>query len=1290
MANRVKINGRYYGITAVNFELVEQYQSNISPTIRTYGDIVIPIEGKIVNVSLSLEFSSAYSINEDMRRLYAMFLRIPIWHIQSSWLKALIIDGIDEEYGSLELDNSKDKKSIDDIKRVIEENKDVLWVAPLTFNATFTGPRSINVQMNITPIDIIGINVEPYFLLDFDDVEKQTEYIDYVLSVEDKYTRTLLKEKSGNSVSLNDDEDQRYMSHIIDDIKKAYKDTIDTLNVTSDPSLSKPFRTWYQFLLEEYRNSLARIYPDSRYPLLSRWEANDKGSSITLTYPILKTTPDDIKREVRKEFTDKLNIMAGFIESWNLSTANGSNRNSIFAALKGEVSTLLDPLTYFSRYQGTVNGNINIPITKFLTSNYITTLLEKLKEVPKLTIKSYVIDATDPIVNIDGNVYKGESVYQHLSSIISSVIDSGDESIIKGIMNVIWETLYETYSQYDFIFKNFDFESLYIAPTDAVPTSITISVDNKMRMLKLVGKTNPIPQSFGTSSPVIKLQVRTQNETFIQKVKEFRMKYEAAQSIQRRFNYFLSFLKDLRLDIKISSNDKIFEVFGIHNVVLTDISFRPDTEQSSTIIIELGFIQSDLGRNMYEVYGVHQTRMDNKIKRFFAYIWASALNEYFANGGCEKNGVKSVDQLLTPLELIKMYEDYPTQYIEGGDFLSGGDAVSMDDIINMLRSMQDNGIDLLKRILSNDNMVAYPITPSGTLYNKPEVRYVHTWNMDVDGDGSLTKVTINPIESHGNNTLYPLPTIPKFDIVREEGNYILPAGGSEFIHVTISTILYILEELCQNMDPSDFKVMLSLFAYQTVRDIVFSNLFRNQNWRVLTEADAISSAFEDINSIDLSGAMNESIINNISDDVWQRIVDCINKKTGETSDVLRRGATLEHFKHYFPIIAKVYDNVFGDNNLKNLFWMLGVGVAETGLSGADFKSNMSPNSAGACGLFQIRKGTGDILIKKYKTNVSKWVGKDLSNISWSDICRNDILSTYFGMLYMKELYERYSSGGYYDITDSVDLNTLDLFVLSVASEAYNRGHGKVDEWISSNLKVNYGDNTNNGRYTYEQYMERLHNLNQMRNGKKTYETYSYITTIHATLSCILRNMANELEANKGKDFYDRYKLEYPIDFNEPGKNEHRRIVLCASGTDSIDSSNINEDVHFIILNGNEGFGYNESEDGHILSVINIDKRINYANNPDNNDILIMLVGSPESASYKSFSIDFENTGDVFSNVYTEKQGVALAYLLHAISEFYNNPEVSVNNNKKPGPSQTNTTGSSLSTLEVTNPWNRWK
>jgi len=426
MSERIKIGDTTLVVNAVNFEIIEQYQSEDISTLRTFGDIVVPLPGKLLSISLSFEFASAYEINYKLRRLYAMFLRFPILRIESQWLKNLVIDSLDEEIAKRGLDAD----SKEEYKKIIKKaGSNITWVSPLTFTATFTGPRSINVQMNITPVDIEGVGIEPLYLAKNEDVVAQTNFLDKILSLKETTARDLLKQKKG--IVFNDDEDQLYFENVFKQIKQDYNDSIGSItSYVEDPSLSEPYKMWYEYLLEgsSGREKWLSYFPSTYYPVLAEWNPSDNiKSQIYIDYPVLKVSEDEFKKQIRSKFQKSIDDLSNFISETGGITWEEAKGQSINKTLEGIIKTILDFKTYTAAYQGQAIGNIKISVGKFIGNTAFLTLLEKLKVIPEIQLGP-VLDATNPTVKINSNVYEGESAYQKLSDVILDILERNKDN----------------------------------------------------------------------------------------------------------------------------------------------------------------------------------------------------------------------------------------------------------------------------------------------------------------------------------------------------------------------------------------------------------------------------------------------------------------------------------------------------------------------------------------------------------------------------------------------------------------------------------------------------------------------------------------------------------------------------------------------------------------------------------------------------------------------------------------------------------------------------------------------
>jgi len=716
-----KIGDIELDVQPIHFQVSSYHGTNIVPTVRTFGNVVLPTPDVMHEYTISIEFSDAYSVNTKLRPLIAMFMRSPFVPIQSEWFNDLVLQNI---FATL-----NDKESTNPYIEFIKEHH-IGWYMLLEMTGGTSGPRSMNVSIKLLPFNIFALTSDPKFLQSWDDVVIIANLIDSMLDLDviykdpyyfqqvfdvlynlSKFDPT--KSNSVDNLKTADKYDADYFRGFFDDLKKLkdkYYDKIyseldygsdnprSAFSYTLDSNKLTPFQFWYRSLLEEFRRDYKNILKkyfnidEDTQPVLSLWQpSDDEKSSITIRYPVPKFSLKEFIQVEHKQILETINELSNIVQSGSKITS-GDFSSNIFGVISDAFKSLQNSLrSLLSASQ------LNTADRKLLLGSSTRTFLYSVLGAASPALRRMLQPVIDGLFlpdKIDINVMLSGDLIKSLSQVFVDYInDAPNDKIkderIKEVASILKAALQKFLGDIFWYQDMFRWDEIVIEPPKAVPISVNFSLTNKVVPLKTIGSIIPFGQYFGYGGASFNIVIRTQDPEFIKEFKLMRYYYQSSQYIRASLAKFGINRRALRTELSVSAKDNIFGMFGTNWCALNSIDIVPIPEQKDAVQITMNLTQSDLGFDIYERYRRSRLRFNNLSRCLYAWFWACALYDFLEDH-------KDYMKYLEDASALELYlRDNPTP-----DYQKGG-GLFYTEPLNITHGQRGKGVNAVLNRLRN-------------------------------------------------------------------------------------------------------------------------------------------------------------------------------------------------------------------------------------------------------------------------------------------------------------------------------------------------------------------------------------------------------------------------------------------------------------------------------------------------------------------------------------------------------------------------------------------------------------
>lgn len=572
---RLLFGDMYLHVPPISINISSHNKTLNFETIRTAGNPILSVDQEIVNINMNLFFANEESINNELRRIIAMYIRTPFIPIENEFINKIL------------------KKHYDD-----ETNTAI----PVALNAitisTVPGfPNSLQASLTLNEMEHRILINQLKYLMDDSSVESQNNQFSYY----------------GN---------------------KEGKDFDDKISVrtTTRPYKSLPFMKYYQALL--YNNEKSRwvldpngnplkdskgqiytVYDEDRTYYNKKYLAPykiDKNKTYILEYYEIKLDVFEERKKNRSALNDRLtnltriqNLLneSGKLEWYKYNPNGGVNGvvGQVFNEFKDYVDNFGNGWENFAR---DFTIHTNDPMVKEMYDMVIKPELFKLwpnlKNVNTGETTILINDQKPGLAfNIEGKnktfiefLAELNLKYNHSTDVDNPVLHQQFTETISQIFNYFAKQIKREVDEQTVTYM--PKKQIVIGNDDQSTTvNITATFSNKLLPMHIEYWTKPAYQHLGSNNWEFTMSVKTTDLDLVGQIREMVEKYRETAKKVAAMRSELFYKGAAYIDFSSNPNS-LLNTLGINHAVITDYMISSVEGQPNLFDIVLKFTQADL------------------------------------------------------------------------------------------------------------------------------------------------------------------------------------------------------------------------------------------------------------------------------------------------------------------------------------------------------------------------------------------------------------------------------------------------------------------------------------------------------------------------------------------------------------------------------------------------------------------------------------------------------------------------------------------------------------------------
>lgn len=598
-------------VPPININISSHNQTANFETVRTAGNPILSTDQEATNIDISLIFPNIDSINKQLRRIIAMYIRTPIIPIKNEFLLKSL-----KKHNNNEIETS--------IPVVLNS---------LTLSTIPGYPNSIQASLNMNEIEHRILVNSLKFLVDDNDVVEQNGVVAYYG----------------------------------DRSNKTFSDKV-TVNTTTEPYKSLPFMKYYQALLHKDEDNSFILDPngeplktkDDNFPIVYKTEDRsfynkkylaeyeiEQNKVYTLKYYEADINLVEERARNRERYKTRLQNLTQI-----MNILEGSDQLKYFEYDPKNPNTFINSLftelkDYFNSFGNKAYNGLSI-----FTSNITGPQSLIYKEV----ILPYLVQAYPDLENITVGGPNSPAIIIKNDDILASTgkrltlnelinlfskkqygVDAKDNPDLDKDISTTFETIFghlklELDNEIkDQMITYLPVKTVILGGDErTVITNITANFSNKLVPIYLQYWTKPAYQHFGSNNWNFTMNIRTTN---INKVEEIRQMVEIyRQTAKKIMNMRPELVYKNASYIDFSANPNSFlDMLGIKNAIITDYNFNSVEGQPGVTDILLKFEQADLTIDTNEKVTLNSSSPDRLINYFKEFILKKCVYDSVKN-----------------------------------------------------------------------------------------------------------------------------------------------------------------------------------------------------------------------------------------------------------------------------------------------------------------------------------------------------------------------------------------------------------------------------------------------------------------------------------------------------------------------------------------------------------------------------------------------------------------------------------------------------------------------------------
>lgn len=640
---RLLFGDLYLHVPPTNINIRSHNNNFNFETIRTAGNPIIPTDKEIVDIDLELFFANTNSINNELRRIVAMFIRTPFIPIENDFISNTLAKDYDNKGN----------------------------VTPVALNAitisTVPGfPNSLQASITLNEMEHRILSNNFKLLADDSDVIKQNSLLTYIGSKD----RVEFKDKSLTVKSVSRAYQSlpfiKYYQALLakDDGFNVLDPNGNVLKIKNDKNKLEPIKVYNPDTFFYKKKYLDVYRPDNNESLILEYFEAD------LDY--LKERERNTE-EYKTELNMLVQIQQMLRETKNLDNFiyDPLNKKSplqlVVTALKDLLTFGIGIRNYLLDLRNTASGPMGEIINKVIFP-YLFTYYPELESVepgaqqPTISLKqSSGLDNSEgekltfiQLINkLNESYYKSQPVTTKNGNDIQSCPQLSKDLISS--LSIIFEqavTLLNSEIQKNTIPYIKNNEVILGEKGKTAITNITASYKNKLIPIHLEYWSKPAYQHIGSDNWEFTIAIRTVDNTLSNKIRKMVEKQRLTAKKIMHLRPEMIFKNAAYISLEKNSGS-LLSTLGIKNAVITDYSINTVENQPGTTDILIKFTQADLTINSHETVKYSGSSPDELINGLKEIVKFSVYDEKRNLSYILKP--KEINSLISDIYLIPKY-----------------------------------------------------------------------------------------------------------------------------------------------------------------------------------------------------------------------------------------------------------------------------------------------------------------------------------------------------------------------------------------------------------------------------------------------------------------------------------------------------------------------------------------------------------------------------------------------------------------------------------------------------------